>query len=152
MSERTSAPCRCGCADARGAAAHAIVAALAQGDLDAAIALGLLSANFDDGDGIVCRHCTGACTQALRSAREARLRALAARERYRARNLRLQRRADERAAQRVAAPAPASAVDHAADDVIADTSPPATQRPALPSAAAAALARAKAKAAQRGPT
>jgi hypothetical protein len=150
VSERTSAPCRCACADARGATAHAIAAALAQDDLDTAIALGLLSANFDDG--IVCRQCTDACTQALRSAREARLRALAARERYRARNLRLQRRADERAAQRAAAPAPERALGNTADHVIADTSPPATQRPALPSAAAAALARAKAKAAQRGPT
>ncbi|MGJ7901330.1 hypothetical protein ACSAMQ_02565, partial [Lysobacter sp. 1R34A] len=89
MSERTSAPCRCGCADARGTAAHAIVAALVQDDLDGAIALGLSSEHFDDG--IACRRCTDACRQALRNAREARLRALAARERYRARNLRLQR-------------------------------------------------------------
>ncbi|MGO0999752.1 hypothetical protein [Lysobacter sp. CA196] len=154
MSERTSALCRCGCADARGAAAHAIVAALAQDDLDAAIALGLLNANFDDRDidGIVCRQCTDACMQALRSAREARLRALAARERYRARNQRLQRRADERAARRAATPAPTNSADTSADNTIADTSSPTTQRPALPSAAAAALARAKAKAAQRGPT
>lgn len=145
MSERTSALCLCGCADARGAAAHAIVAALAQDDLDGAIALGLLSENF--GDGIACRRCTDACMRALCSAREARLRALAARERYRARNLRLQRRADERAAQRAAAPAPAP--DRT---TTADTSSAAAPRPALPSAAAAALARAKAKAALRGPT
>ena len=147
MSGRTSAPCRCGCADARGAAAHAIVAALAQDDLDGAIALGLLSEHFDDGDDITCRRCTDACMQALRSAREARLRALAARERYRARNLRLQRRADERAVQRAAMPAPAP--DRT---TTVDTSSPAAPRPARPSAAAAALARAKAKAAQRGPT
>ncbi|QWF19730.1 hypothetical protein [Lysobacter capsici] len=132
-----------------GAAAHAIAIALAADDLDRAITLGLLQGEHAP----VCAHCAPQCRQAMREAREQRLRALAARERYRARDARLQRRADERAAQRAAAPAAVASVGiAAADDLISvanDATPP---RPALPSAAAAALARAKAKAAQRGPT
>ncbi|WP_157476318.1 hypothetical protein [Lysobacter sp. Root690] len=129
--------------------------ALASDDLDRAITLGLLQ----DEQAPVCAHCTPQCTQATRDARAQRLRALAARERYRARDARLQRRADERAAQRAGAPAavasasiaaagtaPAGNLINAADDA------PTPPRPALPTAAAAALARAKAKAAQRGPT
>lgn len=121
--------CGCRCDDPGGAPAHALVAALLAGDLDQAIATGLL-------DGDRCAGCSVACTGALFAARDARLAALAARERYRARNARLQRRAAELAAKR----APARAVD---------ASTAVTTRPALPSAAAAALARAKAKAAER---
>lgn len=166
--------CVCGCADPRGAAAHAIAAALAIDDLDRAIADGLLREDFESV--LACARCTPACARASGEAREARLRALAARERHRARERRLQRRADERAAQRApacagdhlisAAPIDAGAVDGAAvaaaviettgriDDTLGNApgEPPSPPRPALPSAAAAALARAKAKAAQRGPS
>lgn len=120
----------CGCSDPGGATPHALVAALLVGDLDRAIATGLLD----------CRRCAGcstACAEALLAARDARLAASAARERYRARNARLQRRAAELTAKR----SPARPVD-------APTA--VTTRPALPPAAAAAvLARAKAKAAER---
>ena len=113
----------CGCAHPRGADAHAIVAALADDDLDRAMTLGLL-------EQVPCMACTTACTLRLQQARDARLRALAARDRYRARNARLQRRAAESVARRIA---PSTMTDALA--------------PALPPAAAAALARAKAKAA-----
>lgn len=137
-----AAPCRCGCARADGAAAHAIVAALAADDLDRALSLGLL-------DAAVCAACTPECTATLIDARMARSKALAARARYRARNARLAQRAQERAAQRAGARAPETATPDAArldDATVAAAAPP---RPALPSAAAAALARAKAKAAER---
>ena len=118
-----SLPCPvCHCDAAASDATHAIVAVLARDDLDRAIELGLLTAT-------PCEHCDPACTTTLLSARNARLRALAARDRYRARNARLQRREAERAARR----APARNAD--------------TKIPSLPPAAAAALARAKAKAA-----
>lgn len=77
--------------------------------------------------------------ETLVAARDERLRALAARERYRVRALRLERRAAERAAKR----APASTVS-GGPATVADNRPP------LPSAAAAVLARAKARAAERG--
>lgn len=115
----------CACRDPRGAVAHAIVAALAVDDLDRAIDLGLLETG-------ACPACKTSCADALNAARETRLRALAARERYRARNARLQRRADELRNKRAAA-APAAGIG--------------PKTPALPAAAAAALARAKAKAA-----
>nr|WP_251044436.1 hypothetical protein [Lysobacter sp. ISL-52] len=118
---------------------------MARDDLDRAIALGLLN---DDADPtLACAHCTPACALAIGQARANRLTALAARDRYRARAQRLQRRADERAAQRAGA-APIAASEVA--DALVEAAPP--PRTALPSAAAAALARAKAKAAQRGPT
>jgi Na+-translocating ferredoxin:NAD+ oxidoreductase RnfC subunit len=99
------------------------------GDLDRAIETGLLEV-------VPCNGCSDECTALLVAARDARLRALAARERYRARQARLQRRAAERAAAR-ATPASAATVT--------------THQPklALPSAAAAALERAKARAAER---
>ena len=115
----------CACRDPRGAVAHAIVAALADDDLDKAIDLGLLETH-------ACPACEAFCTDALNAARETRLRALAARERFRARNARLQRRAEELRSKRASA-AP-----------VAGGGP---KTPALPAAAAAALARAKAKAA-----
>ena len=121
-------PCSvCGCMNVNGADAHVIVAALAADDLDRAIEAGLLQCRPCDG-------CSSDCTSVLIAARDSRLRALSARERYRARQVRLQRRADERAAAR-ALSLPAAA-----------TSQP---KPALPSAAAAALERAKARAAER---
>lgn len=117
----------CGCIC--GAATHAIVAALATDDLDAAVDAGLLEAT-------PCEGCSDACNALLIAARDTRRRALAARERYRARQARLQRRAQAR----VAARAPAAG---------ATAAPAATPGPALPAAAAAALERAKARAAAR---
>jgi hypothetical protein len=121
----TNSPCPvCECVDPRGATAHAIAAALVADDLDRAIELGLLGH-------APCVHCAPACAGLQQRAREARLRALAARERYRARQARLRLRAEALQAKRsVTAPA------------IAKTA-------VLPAAAAAALARAKAKAAGR---
>lgn len=115
----------CACRDPLGTAAHAIMAALVVDDLDKAIDLGLLETG-------ACPSCESSCTDALNAARETRLRALAARERYRARNARLQRRAEELRSKRAAA---------------ATAAGEGPKTPALPAAAAAALARAKAKAA-----
>ena len=109
----------CGCTHPSGATAHAIVAALADDDLDQAITLGLLEQD-------ACAACTPACAARLRQACDARLNSLAARERYRARNARLARRAAERDARRQETARTASS---------------------LPPAAAAVLARAKARAA-----
>ena len=122
-------PCpACNCTDAGGSATHAIVAALMADDLDRAIEVGLL-------DCVSCEGCSDDCTSLLMAARDTRQRALAARERFRARQARLQHRAEERAAARMsAAPAATTASSH---------------KPALPSAAAAALERAKARAAER---
>ena len=118
------APCpACGCASPDGDAAHRIVAALAVDDVDRAIDDGLL-------DDIACDACEPACRDALTHARDERRRALAARERFRDRALRLARLQRERDAAR--APAEAS-------------------KQSLPPAAAAALARAKARAAERKP-
>lgn len=131
MPDEAPAACICGCRDPDGAMAHAIVAALALDDLDRAIALGLV-----ERDAVACGGCDESCQATLLAARTARLDALAARDRYRVRNARLERRARERAEQRAAAtPAAPSSV--------------AAPVPALPSAAAAALARARAKAAER---
>jgi Na+-translocating ferredoxin:NAD+ oxidoreductase RnfC subunit len=117
------APCTaCGCASAGGDAAHRIVDALRVDDLDRAIDAGLL-------DDIDCPACSDACRALLADARLARRTALAARERFRDRALRLAQRQRERDARRAPASAAAS----------------------LPPAAAAALARAKARAAQRKP-
>lgn len=125
-------PCpACGCDTASGASAHAVQAALHDGDLDAAIASGLLDT------AVACPHCSTACRDALQAAREACLRALAARERFRARDARLARKQRERAERRK----PATAVPGPAAN---------TAVSALPPAAAAALARAKAKAAGHG--
>jgi len=115
----------CGCSDGQGADAHAILAALAEDDLDGAIEAGLLVA-------APCASCAGECATRLVAARDARLSALAARERHRARQARLQRRSVERATARSTERAAASEA-----------------KPPLPSAAAAALARARARAARR---
>ena len=111
----------CNCTESH--PAHAILAALREDDLDASIERGLL-------DAMPCPSCNADCASQMIATRDARLRALGARERFRAREARLARRAAERdAARNVAAKQPA----------------------ALPPAAAAALARAKAKAAGRSP-
>jgi hypothetical protein len=131
MSAGTPCPA-CGCHAPGGGAAHGVLAALLAGDIDAAISVGLLQADR-------CAGCSADCSDALLGAREERLAALAARERYRARNERLQGRAAELAARRSPAPS-------------AGTTPATATRPgALPPGVAAALARAKAKAAERKP-
>ena len=109
----------CACVEAH--PAHAILAALREDDLDAAIERGLP-------DALPCPRCASGCASTLIAARDARQRALAARERFRAREKRLARRVAELEAARATA---------------------AKQPAALPPAAAAALARAKAKAAGR---
>ncbi|GHA75170.1 hypothetical protein GCM10007067_10350 [Lysobacter bugurensis] len=122
-------PCpACGCTDATYASVHRVRAALLDGDVDRAIECGLLGA-------APCPQCTAACSAALVAARDSRLAALAARERYRARTERLARRERERAAAR--APAPMAPAARAV-------------APTLPPAAAAALARAKARASGAG--
>lgn len=129
------AHCRgCGCGDPAGPAAHAVAAALVTDDLDLAIASGLLDCQ-------PCGSCDAACTDALLVARDARKAALAARERYRARNARLQRRAAELALKRGSG----AAIETAPMDAPKSLA----TRPALPAAAALALARAKARAAER---
>ena len=104
--------------------------ALREDDLDAALALGLLDAQ-------PCPSCAAKCGAQLIEARDARRVALAARERHRARALRLARIKSDREVARRPASAQASA--------------PAAQQttPALPAAAADALARALAKAKAR---
>jgi len=115
------------CACAQPHPAHALLAALREDDLDAALALGLLDAQS-------CPACAPECGRSLAAARDARRFALAARERHRARAARLARLQAERQAARRAVQAPAS-----------------PQAPALPAAAADALARALAKAKARRP-
>jgi hypothetical protein len=119
----------CGCTRepdvaVHGVATHAIRAALLEDDLDCALTLGLL-------DVAPCEGCDSTCTTTLLAARDARVRALAARDRFRAREARLERRRQERAERRAGAAASGNRA----------ITPP------LPAAAAAALARAKAKAA-----
>lgn len=155
------------------AALHHLAQAVVADDIDRAIALGLLgyvspvaaadaSAQNDDPRGDappqrLCAHCLDNDCLVTR-ARDARLRALAARERHRAREARLRRRAEARANRRtaIASSAPTAVPASEAKGSAATASvPPAassvpTTRSALPPAAAAALARAKAKAAARG--
>lgn len=100
------------------------MAALREDDLDAALSLGLLDAQ-------PCPACAPECGIRLIEARDARRFALTARERHRARAVRLARIQAEREAARRPAPAPQA------------------QQAALPSAAADALARALAKAKAR---
>jgi Na+-translocating ferredoxin:NAD+ oxidoreductase RnfC subunit len=113
-----------GCACVGNAPAHALVAALARDDLDRALDLGLL-------DTTGCPTCSAACTATLVGYRDERRAALAARERFRARQARLARRAAEKAARM-----PSSATERSI----------AAARPALPAAAADVLARALARA------
>ncbi len=126
MTLRVPCPgCSCSLATPHSLATHAVLAALAMDDLDRALASGLLDCN-------VCVGCSEACNAQLVAARDARLCALTARERYRARTARLQQRVLERDARRV------------------PTIPSTGAEKALPPAAAAALARAKARATERG--
>ena len=124
MSAPPVTECACGCREGAGAIAHEVLVALRDDDVDRAIEAGLL-------DCAPCAGCTPECTQNLQAERDARLTALAARDRYRARMARLEQRTAARAARRAKATASGSG----------------TATPALPAAAAAALARAKAKAA-----
>ncbi len=108
----------------------ALADAVAADDLDGAIERGLLAF---EAPSATCDACAPRVASVL-AARDARLRALAARERYRARQVRLAERAEAKARRRAAALPPADLPKAA---------------PALPSAALAALARAKAKAAAK---
>lgn len=136
MTEPLPCPnCTCASACPVGLPTAALLAALQADDVDRALSLGLL-------DCTGCGDCSRACdagvpvAQTLIAARDDRRRALAARERFRARASRLERRAAERAAKRMPA-------------VHAETVVVTPQSTALPSSAAAALARAKARAAER---
>lgn len=124
MSDAGCPACGCGIASD----VHGVVAALSRDDLDAAIQYGLLASE-------PCPGCGTACRQRLVQARDERRGALAARDRYRARQARLARRAAERAAR------PAPPATAAAD----------AAKPALPAAAADVLARALARAGKPGP-
>lgn len=117
---------RCACTSVDGAAVHALLATLADDDLDAALSLGLL-------ESVPCSGCDPGCNVRVAEARQARRIALDARERYRNR---AQRLALRRAARESARQPPAAATSSA---------------PALPPAAADALARALAKAGTRVP-
>lgn len=134
----------CGCCSADGSATHTIVAAIAGDEVDRAIDAGLLTASG-------CPACSETCTAKLLATRDARRGALAARERFRARNERLQRRADELMARRAPAqPAESDASGpRQAEAPSSPTPAPAATPQALPAGAAAALTRAKARAAGR---
>lgn len=111
--------------DAAHDCAHAIRLAeyLQTDDVDAAIEAGLMGF-------VPCPACDRVLVTQLVGAQRKLQSAWAARDRYRARNARLAKRAAERDARRAA--------------------PAAEKKSALPPAAAAILARAKAKAAERG--
>ena len=121
-----------GCPGCDDGALQALIDAVSADDLDRALSLGLLEVVEPDASRMGCATCAARIAMLVR-ARDARLRALAARERFRAREARLAARAQARARRREAAQA--STPTHAA--------------PSLPPAAAAALARAKAKAAAK---
>ncbi|GGK09655.1 hypothetical protein [Luteimonas terricola] len=112
-----------------------ILALLRADDIDAAIGAGL--AGFVALPGL-----DDTTNDLLVAARDRLLAAWAARDRYRARAKRLERIAEERRRARSLPPAPA-----AADDGLAagTTAPAIPHRPSLPPAAAAALARARAR-------
>ena len=111
-------------------ALHALAEALAMDDIDHALTLGLLASRPEE----VADPCPKCRTrmQLVIAARDDRLRALAARERYRARQLRLAEREETRAHKRAAA-----------------ATQPSAAAPSLPPAAAEALARAKARVAAK---
>jgi len=112
-----------------------LLALLQAGDIDGALQAGLMD----------CRASDAPADAPIRAAQERLRDAWDARERHRARQVRLARQATERTAARAAiiAPVPAPAPAPTAGAVAA------TAAPALPAAAAAALARARAKAAGR---
>lgn len=118
-----TAPCP-GCEQARD-----LARLLADDEVDAALQAGLMA----------WAPCAGGCTapadaEAITRAQGQLRTAWAARERYRQRATRLERRAAEREARRV---------------TLQPAGPTAPARPALPAAAAAILERARAKAAER---
>lgn len=104
----------CTCSSADGMQAHAVLELLAVDDIDAALVAGLLEA-------LPCPACKLHCNALLAVAREARLAALAARDRHRVRDARLLRRKAEREAARVpkASTPQATALPAAAADVLA---------------------------------
>lgn len=151
-------------------ALRALAQAVAADDLDTAIALGLLdyvtpcavAGHVGGPDAaaqlMLCPDCLHH-DRLVGAARDARLRALDARERHRAREARLRRRADARANRRASAiphvPAataiPETNTMDASDFATLPSAAPALPATSsLPPAAAAALARAKARAAARG--
>jgi hypothetical protein len=118
----------------------ALADAVGADDIDRAIALGLL----DFAPPITaCTDCM-ARIETIVDARDARLRALAARERHRARQARLAEHTEARARRRAA-----TAASAAITSAPVAAAPIAAAAPALPPAAAAALARARAKAATK---
>jgi hypothetical protein len=120
-----------GCAACDDAGIAALAAAVAVDDLDAAIEQGLL---VFEAPAACCTACTARIATVL-AARDIRRHALAARERFHARQTRLAERAEAKARRRAAvAPVPDA---------------PTQAAPALPSAAQAALARAKARVAAK---
>lgn len=138
---------------------RAIAEALAVDDLDRALALGLLDIAMPEatmsGMASTCPDCAVRMTT-IAEARAARLAALDARERHRRRAARLlaraQRQAEKRRGMHGDTDPAVDALPAPGDDARIDAAlPPATApvRPALPSAAAAALARAKARVAAR---
>lgn len=161
-------PCARDCALAAddAEALRRLAEAVAADDIDTAITLGLLDGvpafgSADDaasmGTSTAQRPCMACMDNArqVSAARDARMRALAARERHRAREARLRRRAEARASRGAVAALPADAAMDTTASADAMPAPsaaaiaPAT-RPALPPSAAAALARAKARASARG--
>ncbi len=115
------------CADNR---LQLLAEALAADDIDRALTFGLLA--FESEESVdLCAECH-ARVRVVIAARNNRLRALAARERYRAREVRLAARAESRTRKRSAS-----------------ATPPSAAAPSLPPAAAAALARAKARVAAK---
>lgn len=131
---------RCAACDDAGLAA--LAAAVAADDLDAAIEQGLLAF---EAPAACCAACAPRIATVL-AARDVRLHALAARERFRARQTRLAERAEAKARRRAAA---TPAQDMPAQDMPAQDMSVQAAAPGLPSAAQAALARAKARAAAK---
>lgn len=119
-----------------------LLALVREADLDGAIEAGLI-------DFVPCSASCCADVAPLRAAQTQLRMAWAARERYRSRQARLQRRAEERQARRSTAITPASPATPDGDTGTPAATSPLPARPALPASAAAILARAKAKAAGR---
>jgi hypothetical protein len=124
------------------AQARRILELLRSDDVDAAIEAGLPAF-------VPLAELDGTTNDTLASARDRLLAAWAARERYRARTLRLDRIAGERTKARSLPAPPPAAADAAAPGTGATASAPAPST--LPPAAAAALARARARTSGRQP-
>ena len=130
-----------GCPACNDTGIAALAAAVAVDDLDAAIEQGLLAF---EAPATCCTACAPRIATVL-AARDARRHALAARERFRARQARLIERAEEKARRRAAA----TSVEGLPAEGMSARGMPTAAAPALPSAAQAALARAKARAAAK---